>query len=156
MRRIKEVLRLRYELGLRPTADRAQLLDVANALLLTTCSALRRPDSLARPEDLDGEHSPMVRPAAVATASAAGFRQLKRHSNLTLALISREYHSPTAIAIRDSASCPAPAAQKEAVLQQEHKAGEKLFVDWPATPFGFMRPPRADAAGALIRRGVGS
>ena len=48
MRKLKEVLRLRYELGLGQQPDRPQLLDRDRARFMSTCDAPRRRGSVGR------------------------------------------------------------------------------------------------------------
>jgi transposase len=57
---------------------------------------------------------------------------LKQHSNLTLALVWEEYRQAQPEGYRYSRFCELYQRwrrKQEVVLRQEHKAGEKLFVD---------------------------
>ena len=59
--------------------------------------------------------------------------QLQQHSHLTLALVWEEYRQANPDGYRYSRFCELYQRwrrKQEVVLRQEHKAGEKLFVDW--------------------------
>jgi transposase len=144
MRRIKEVLRLRYELGLGqrqiPRSCSIGQSTVFGYLKRAEAAGLRWP----LPDDWDderlerslfayGRHQQRS-PERAQPDFESIHEQLKRHSNLTLALLWEEYRQAQPDGYRYSRFCELYQRwrrKQEVVLRQEHKAGEKLFVDWP-------------------------
>jgi transposase len=64
---------------------------------------------------------------------AAIHEQLRRHRHLTLQLLWEEYHEANPDGYRYSRFCELYQrwrSKLDVVLRQEHKAGEKMFVDW--------------------------
>jgi len=143
MRRIKEVLRLRYELGL----GQRQIARSCSIGQSTVFDYLKRAEAAGLrwplPDDWDderlerslfayGQHEqPSLQRPQPDFESI--HEQLKRHSNLTLALLWEEYRQARPDGYRYSRFCELYQRwrrKQEVVLRQEHKAGEKLFVDW--------------------------
>jgi transposase len=144
MRKIREVLRLRYDLGLlqheiarsccvsQPTVNR--YLQRASAAGL----------SWPLPEDCDDRRldallflagpaggSPSVRRPPVDFAEV--HRQLQSNKYVTLQLLWEEYHQSQSEGYRYSHFCQLYRQwrrKQDVVLRQEHRAGEKMFVDW--------------------------
>jgi transposase len=143
MRRIKEVLRLRYELGLgqRQIARSCSIgqSTVFDYLKRAEAAGLRWPlpddwddDRIERSLFAYGQH-PGPPPQRPQPDFESIHEQLKRHSNLTLALLWEEYRQAQPDGYHYSRFCELYQRwrrKQEVVLRQEHKAGEKLFVDW--------------------------
>ena len=143
MRRIKEVLRLRYELGL----GQRQIARSCSIGQSTVFDYLKRAEAAGLrwplPDDWDderlerslfayGQHQ-QPSPQRPQPDFESIHEQLKRHSNLTLALLWEEYRQAQPDGYRYSRFCELYQRwrrKQEVVLRQEHKAGEKLFVDW--------------------------
>ena len=163
MRRIKEVLRLRYELGLgqRQIARSCAIgqSTVYDYLQRAEVAGVRWP----LPEGWDDErleralfvydehqqrHSQRPQPDFEAI-----HEELKRHSNLTLALIWEEYRQANPDSYRYSRFCELYQRRRrkqEVVLRQEHKAGEKLFVDWAGDTIPIYDPRGGPAQAAHL------
>lgn len=142
MRKIKEVLRLRWglSLGLRQI-ERSCLISRA-----TVSDYLQRAEqaglSWPLPEDLDDQElerrlfkSPFREPALrrALPEFAHIHEQLQRHKHLTLQLLWEEYRQVEPNGYAYSFFCELYRdwqRKQDLVLRQEHKAGEKMFVDW--------------------------
>ena len=87
-------------------------------------------------------------------------QQLKLHPTSDAALLWEEYRQAQPDGYRYSRFCELYQRwrrKQEVVLRQEHKAGEKLFVDWAGDTIPIYDPRGGPiAAGAFIRRGTGS
>lgn len=145
MRKLKEVLRLRFELKLSyQQIGRSCAIgmgSVYNYIKRAEAAGLTWP----LPDDWDEAHIEAVlfpgsrqpaneRPTAQALPDfAAVHQQLRTHKNVTLQLLWEEFHETTPNGIRYSRFCQLYRRwykKLDVVLRQEHKAGEKLFVDW--------------------------
>jgi transposase len=145
MRKIKEVLRLRWELGLGlRQIERSCLISRA-----TVTDYLQRAEKAGLgwplPEDCDDEQlerrlfkspyrEPVLRRALPEFAQI--HEQLQRHKHLTLQLLWEEYRQVDASGYGYSFFCELYRSwqrKQDFVLRQEHKAGEKMFVDWAGT-----------------------
>ena len=144
MRKIREVLRLRYDLGLlqhqiahscsisQPSVNR--YLQRASACGLSwplpeDCDDRRLNDLLfpAAPED----GSPPVRKPVVDFAEV--HRQLQSNKHVMLQLLWEEYHQSQPAGYRYSQFCELYRrwSQKlDVVLRQDYRAGDKMFADW--------------------------
>ncbi|MBV8866128.1 MAG: IS21 family transposase [Acidobacteriaceae bacterium] len=144
MRKIKEILRLRYELGLGQTqiARSCQIgqATVHRYLERFAASGVSWPLSAdwdeARLEELlfvtkrGRPTGPVDRPAP---DFAALQDELRKHPHLTLQLLWEEYRAQQPGGYGYSRFCDLYRRWQESrdvVLRQEHRAGEKLFVDW--------------------------
>jgi transposase len=145
MRKLKEVLRLRYELKLG-----YQQIGRSCAIATSTVHKyLKRAKTAGLgwplPEGWDEakveatlfpqpESSvPAKKPARVWPDFAAIHEQLRTHKHLTLQLLWEEYREVNPEGYRYSRFCELYQrwrSKLDVVLRQEHKAGEKLFVDW--------------------------
>jgi len=143
-RRIKEVLRLKYELGLgqRQIARSCSIgqAPVNDYLRRAEVAGLRWPltdewddDRIER--ELFGRRSQPSTPPSQRTLP--DFRsihdQLRQHRHLTLQLLWVEYRQAHPDGYGYSHFCDHYKRWRrklDVVLRQEHKAGEKLFVDW--------------------------
>ncbi len=142
MRKIKEVLRLRYELGLaqRQIARSCSISRAAVSEYLERAEAagLRWPlPEGSNDEQLEAElfRRPAAEPAV--TRAVPDFahlhEELQRHKHVTLQLLWEEYRQAHPDGYRYSFFCERYRQWKrkqDVVLRQEHKAGEKVFVDW--------------------------
>jgi len=145
MRKLKEVLRLRYELKLgyqqigRSCAIGAST--VHKYLKRAEAAGLRWP----LPEGWDEGRVesalfprpvvPTPEPALARTRPdfAAVHEQLRQHKHLTLQLLWEEYRQANPDGYRYSRFCELYQrwrSKLDVVLRQDHKAGEKMFVDW--------------------------
>ena len=145
MRKIREVLRLRYDLGLlqyeiarscsisQPTVNRYLQRASAAGLgwpLPEDCDD-RRLDELLFLSAPEGGGTPRVRRAPVDFAEF--HRQLQSNKYVTLQLLWEEYHQSQPQGYRYSQFCELYRQwrrKQDVVLRQEHRAGEKMFVDW--------------------------
>jgi transposase len=145
MRKLKEVLRLRYELKLgyqqigRSCAIGAST--VHKYLKRAEAAGLRWP----LPEGWDEGRvesalfprpvvpTPEPAPARTRPDFAAVHEQLRQHKHLTLQLLWEEYRQANPDGYRYSRFCELYQrwrSKLDVVLRQDHKAGEKMFVDW--------------------------
>jgi transposase len=155
MRKIKEVLRLRYEVGL----TQRQIARSCSLGVGTVHEYLRRAAAggLSWPlgEEWDERRieGMLFGPASVASEPQRGLpefadlhEQLQRDSNLTLQLVWSEYRQAQPDGYGYSRFCELYQRWRrklDVVLRQEHKAGEKMFVDWAGATI-----PVHDASGA--------
>jgi transposase len=143
MRKIKEVLRLRNELKL----DQRQIARSCSISVSTVHEYLKRAAVVnlgwPLPDGWDDARleaalfpSPASPPQPAAKSSpdfAAVHEQLQRHRHLTLQLVWEEYREANADGYGYSRFCELYQRWRkklDVVLRQEHKAGEKGFVDW--------------------------
>jgi len=144
MRKIREVMRLRYDLGLlqheiarscsisQPTVNR--YLQRASAAGLSwplpeDCDDCRLDELLFRAAPERG--TPHVRRAPLDFAEIR--RQLQSNKYVTLQLLWEEYHQSQPQGYRYSQFCELYRQwrrKQDVVMRQEHRAGEKMFVDW--------------------------
>ena len=142
MRKIKEVLRLYHEvhLGQREIARCAQLAQSTVHEYLAAGAGGRFRLAVARRPGRAGHREPAVPARCAGRDSPTPFpiiadidEELRTHSNLTLQLLWEEYRQAHADGCCYSRFCVLYRRwrKKQAVvLRQEHKPGEKLFVDW--------------------------
>jgi transposase len=142
MRKIKEVLRLRYEAGL----GHRQIARGCSLGLGTVHDYLRRAEAAGvrwpLPEGWDDDrlestlfgrpahHSDPQRPQP---DFASMHQQLQQHPHLTQQLVWEEYRQAHPDGYGYSRFCELYQRWRrklDVVLRQEHKAGEKIFVDW--------------------------
>src|SRR6185369_13201004 len=143
MRKIKEVLRLRFELGL----GQRQIARSCGIGLSTVHDYLERAveagigwplsEGLGEEEleaKLFGNAPVVVRAVQRAQPDwKALHEQLQQHRHLTLQLLWEEYRQAHPEGYRYSWFCERYQQWRrhlDVVLRQEHKAGEKMFVDW--------------------------
>jgi len=145
MRKLREVLRLRFELHLGyQQIGRSCAIGVS-----TVCKYLKRAEAAGvtwpLPEGWDDARVEAAlfprtaSPAKVQRAErsqpdfAAMHEQLRQHRHLTLQLLWEEYRQANPEGYRYSRFCELYQrwrSKLDVVLRQEHKAGEKMFVDW--------------------------
>jgi len=144
MRKIREVLRLRFELGL----GQRQIARSCAMGLSTVHEYLERattagigwplPEGLSEPE-LESKlfaNQPVAAKAALERPQPdwkAIHEQLQQHRHLTLQLLWQEYRQAHPDGYRYSWFCERYQQWRrhlDVVLRQEHKAGEKMFIDW--------------------------
>jgi transposase len=144
MRKVKEVLRLRFELGL----GQRQIARSCGMGLGTVHEYLERavaagigwplPEGLGE-EELEAKlfGNQPVQARAVRQRSQPDWntihQQLQQHRHLTLQLVWEEYRQANPEGYRYSWFCERYQHWRrhlDVVLRQEHKAGEKMFVDW--------------------------
>lgn len=145
MRKLKEVMRLRFELHLSHQ-------QIGRSCAIGTSTAhkyLKRIEAAGLtwplPEDWDEarlEAAVFARPGAPVRAPKAVrsqpdfesiHEQLRRHRHLTLQLLWEEYREGNPEGYRYSRFCELYQrwrSKLDLVLRQEHKAGEKMFIDW--------------------------
>lgn len=142
MRRVKEVLRLRYELKL----NQRQIARSCSIAVSTVHEYLKRAEAAGLgwplPADWDdGQVESALfsrrqcepRPQKAQPDFAEIHDQLRRHRHVTLQLLWEEYREITADAYRYSRFCELYRRWRRSqnvVLRQEYKAGEKAFIDW--------------------------
>jgi transposase len=143
MRKVKEILRLRFGLGLQQNQI-ARSCSIGQA---TVHRYLRKAAAAGLtwplPEDLDDRRlEEVLFPATVGrpsqlTRPLPDFdevrRQLQTHKHLTLQLVWEEYRETQPGGYGYSRFCELYdrwSRNQDVVLRQEHRAGEKMFVDW--------------------------
>lgn len=145
MRKLREVLRLRYELKL----GYQQIGRSCSIAVSTVHKYLKRAEASGvrwpLPEDWDEARLEAVlfpgpEPAAVEEPSArtppdlaAIHEELQKNKHVTLQLLWEEYRRANPEGYRYSRFCylyQRWRSKLDVVLRQEHKAGEKMFVDW--------------------------
>ena len=143
MRKIKEVLRLRYECGFgQRQIARSCLLSqstVSDYLSRAEVAGLRWP----LPEDCTEDRlnealfgpkpQQAVEPHRALPDFAAIHQQLQQHRHLTLQLVWEEYRQGNPDGYRYSYFCELYQQWRrgrDVVLRHEHKAGERMFIDW--------------------------
>jgi len=142
MRKIKEVLRLRYDLGLLQ-GEIARSCSIGQSTVhryLERASAAALPWPL--PEDWDDRRlNELLFPAAPTGASprarepvdfAEIQQQLQNNKHVTLQLLWEEYRQSQPTGYRYSRFCELYQhwrQKQNVVLRQDHRAGEKTFVD---------------------------
>ncbi len=145
MRKIKEILRLRYDLGLRQ-GQIARSCNIGQATVHRYLERFAAADvKWPLPEDCDEAQLDKLlfatrrgRPAGpvkdrAAPDFAALHGELQKHKHLTLQLLWEEYRANESHGYGYSRFCDLYGDWKvklDVVLRQEHRAGEKLFVDW--------------------------
>lgn len=143
MRRIKDVLRLYHELG-RGQREIARCLQIAQSTVNGYLSRAKAaglawplPEGFENDRKLEAALFRQVEPAPAPRQSLPDFVQveneLRSHRNLTLLLLWQEYHQANPEGYSYSRFCVLYRRWKrkqDVVLRQDHKAGEKLFVDW--------------------------
>jgi transposase len=143
MRKVKEVLRLRFGLGLQQNQI-ARSCSVGQAtvhryLQKAAAAGLNWP----LPEDVDDRWlEQLLFPGAAGRPSqitrtppdfAEVHRQLQTHKHVTLQLVWEEYRETQPQGYSYSRFCELYERwnrNQDVVLRQEHRAGEKMFVDW--------------------------
>ena len=164
MRKIKEVLRLRFELGLgkRPIARSCGigLSTVYEYLERAAAAGITWP----LPADLDEEalaaklfpNQPVVAPAVRQRPQPDWktlHEQLQQHRHLTLQLLWEEYRQVHPNGYGYSWFCDRYQHWRrhlDVVLRQEHKAGEKMFVDWAGATIPVYDPTTGEAHSASL------
>jgi len=142
MRKLKEILRLRYDLGLQQN----QIARSCSLGQATVHRYLRKAAaaglSWPLPEDIDDRQleellfPPLRRPSRAVRALpdfAEIRRQLQTHKHLTLQLVWEEYRETQPEGYGYSRFCELYdrwSRNQDVVLRQDHRAGEKMFVDW--------------------------
>jgi len=152
VRKIKEVLRLKFSVGL----GLRQIARSCSIGLGTVHEYLQRAEAAGVTwplgEDWDEDWleaalfggPPRARPAVLSMPDFAELhrqRQLNRH--LTQQLLWEEYRQANPDGYRYSRFCELYQRwrrRQDVVLRQEHKAGEKLFVDWAGTTIPIYDP----------------
>ena len=171
MRKLREVLRLRFELKL----GYQQIGRSCSIGVSTVHKYLKRAEAAGitwpLPEDWDearveamvfprreptiAEHNPARTPPDF----AAIHEQLRSNKYVTLQLLWEEYRQANPDGYRYSRFCELYQrwrSKLDVVLRQEHKAGEKMFVDWAgATIPVYDRHTGHRLAGAVVRGRAG-
>ena len=145
MRKIKEVLRLKFEvgLGLRQIARSCSIglgtaheyLQRAEAAKITWPLGPEWDDDRLEAALFGGP--PRSRPALLPLPDFADLhRQRQQHPHVTQQLLWEEYRQANPDGYQYSRFCELYRRwrrKQDVVLRQEHKAGEKLFVEWAGT-----------------------
>ena len=153
MRRIKEVLRLRFELGLgqREIARACAISQgaVHNYLKKVVAAGIPWPlpegwDEKRVEQAMFGEQSPVERSHERALPNFPSLHeQLQQHPHLTLQLAWEEYRQVHPEGYGYSRFCELYGRwrrKQDVVLRQEHKPGEKGFVDWAGATIPVQDP----------------
>lgn len=160
MRKLREVMRLRFELHLGyQQIGRSCAIGVS-----TVCKYLKRAEAAGLtwplPEGWDDacvdaalfpRSTPPAnerRPARSRPDFVSIHEQLQQHRHLTLQLLWEEYRQANPDGYRYSRFCELYQrwrSKLDVVLRQEHKAGEKMFVDWAGTTIPVYDPHTGQA-----------
>jgi transposase len=166
MRKIKEILQLHYDLGLRQD-------QIARSCQIGQATVHRYLERFAAtgvnwPLSADWDNArleqrlfanrggrptgPMNRPAPDFIALQS---ELRKHPHLTLQLLWEEYRAQQPGGYGYSRFCDLYRRWQETqdvVLRQEHRAGEKLFVDWAGAkiPLGTREPGAVESASVFV------
>ena len=165
MRKIKEVLRLRHELGL----GQRQIARSCSIAQSTVHQYLKAAETAGvewpLPSEWDeskleealfgGRPEPPSRRSYPAPDFAAIHQELQTHSHLTLELLWEEYRqaNAAAAAYRYSRFCELYQRwhrRLDVVLRQEHRPGEKLFVDYAGDTVPIHNPQTGEVRLASI------
>ena len=163
MRKIKEVLRLKFELGF----SQRQIARSCAIGRATVDDYLKRAEAAGLnwplPEGWDDsslEAALFTRPTRQSSAPnrslpdfAGIHEQLQRHSHLTLQLVWEEYRQANPDSYRYSHLCELYHRWRkrlDVVLRQEHKAGEKMFVDWAGATIPIHDPTSSQVSPASL------
>ena len=163
MRKVKEVLRLRFGLGLQQS-------QIARSCSLGQATVHRYLQKAAAaglswplPEDVDDRHLEELlfpvgpgRPSHT-VRSLPDFgevrRQLQTHKHLTLQLVWEEYREARPDGYGYSRFCELYdrwSRNQDVVLRQEHRAGEKMFVDWAGDTIPLQDPRTGEITPASL------
>lgn len=145
MRKIKEVLRLRYELNL----DQRQIARSCSLSVSTVHEYLKRAEAagvgwpLPTGWNADGLQSALFPPSAAPVRPRKDpldyeeiQRQLRAHRHVTLQLLWEEYRAANPEGYRYSRFCELFQRwrkKQSVVMRQQHTPGEKAFIDWAGT-----------------------
>ena len=163
MRKIKEVLRLRYELGL----GQRQIARSCSIGRGTVYEYLKRAEaaglSWPLPEGWDDNRledalfgtrpQRTTQPERPLPDFVAIREQLQRHRHLTLQLLWEEYRQAHPDGYGYSRFCELYQRwrrKQDVVLRQEHKAGEKMFVDWAGATIPVHDPMTGQVCSASL------
>jgi transposase len=163
MRKLKEILRLRYGLGL----QQSQIARSCSIGQATVHRYLRKAAaaglSWPLPEDLDDRRlEELLFPAASGRPSrtvrslpdfAEIRRQLQTHKHLTLQLVWEEYRETQPDGYGYSRFCELYdrwSRNQDVVLRQDHRAGEKMFVDWAGDTIPIHDPQTGEITPASL------
>jgi len=161
MRKTREILRLKFETELSQRAI-ARAVGVSNA---TVWDVLRRLEAAGLawplPEGVtDAELEARLyrdRFQAVADPREPGWAQvheeLRTHKHVTLKLLWGEYQGAHPDGYGYSYFCQHYRAWEgkiDVVMRQQHKAGEKLFVDWAGDTLAYVDPESGEVSAAHI------
>jgi transposase len=163
MRKIKEVLRLRHELGL-GQRQIARSCSIAQSTVHQYLRAAERAGvKWPLPADWDdpgleqvlfgGRPEPSLRRTHNAPDFAAIHQELQTHPHLTLQLVWEEYRQGNPDGYRYSRFCELYRRwhrHLDVVLRQEHRAGEKLFVDYAGDKVPIVDPETGEVRQAAI------
>jgi transposase len=141
MRKLREILRLRFELKL----EQRQIARACSIAVSTVHEYLKRAEAAnldwPLPEGWEDSHleaalfpSPEAKPATKSAPDYAAIQeQLRCHRHMTLQLLWEEYRAVHPDGYRYSRFCELYQRWRkklDVVMRQEHKAGEKAFIDW--------------------------
>lgn len=158
MRKIREVLRLKYEIGL---SER----EIARSCCLSKTSVNRYLEKAQQaaitwplPDHLDDNALecllyPSEAKRQFAVPAWSQIHQELKKKGVTLDLLWSEYHANTALAMSYSRFCYGYRQFKqtlEPVMRQTHKAGEKLFVDYAGLTVLWIEPTTGELFEAQI------
>jgi transposase len=162
MRKIKEVLRLKFELRLKNREIARSCCiphsTVANYLSRVGAAGLAWPlppdlDDAALEQRLFADRLPVVRREIPPPDFASVHAELRRHRHVTLQLLWQEYKQSHPDGYQYSQFCDRYhrwAGRLDLTLRQEHRAGEKLFVDHAGPTVPIVDPNTGELHQAAI------
>ncbi len=169
MRKIKEILRLHFEQKL----GQRQIARSINTSQSTVHDYLARMKAagLAWPLDPDWDEQrieqalfpPEPSPARPPKRALPDFRQvreqLEKHRDLTIELVWEEYREQNPDGYSYSRFCKLYRGwkkQRDVVLRQDHRPGEKLFLDWAGATIPIHQPDGTTRPAALFVSALGA
>ena len=162
MRKIKEVLRLRFEvqLGQREIARACSISQgaVHNYLKKAAAAGIGWPlpedwDEKRIEETLFGDRHPIERRQRALPDFPSLHEQFQQHRHLTLQLVWEEYRQVHPEGYGYSRFCELYGRwlrKQDVVLRQNHKPGEKGFVDWAGRTIPIQDPRTGEIRGAAL------
>ena len=162
MRKIKEVLRLRFELqlGQREIARACSISQgaVHNYLKKAAAAGIGWPlpegwDDRSIEKTLFGDRRPIERRQRTLPDFPALHEQFQQHRHLTLQLAWEEYRQVHPEGYGYSRFCELYGQwlrKQDVVLRQNHKPGEKGFVDWAGATIPIQDPQTGEIRGATL------
>ncbi len=168
MRKIKEVLRLRFELGLgqREIARACSISQgaVHNYLKKAAAAGIGWPlpegwDEKRIEKTLFGDRHPIERRQRTLPDFPALHEQFQQHRHLTLQLVWEEYRQAHPDGYGYSRFCELYRrwlSKQDVVLRQDHPPGEKGFIDWAGRTIPVQDPLTGEVRGSVaVRDGAG-
>jgi transposase len=164
MRKVKEVLRLKYDLGLKDR-EIARSCSIPRSSVANYITRAKKVGIFSWPlsPDLSNEaleallFPPTPLPVVVSDKNLPNFswihEELRRHKHVTLQLLWNEYKETNPEGLQYSWFCESYrrwARKLDVVLRQEYRAGDKMFVDHAGQTVPIVNPQTGEVHQAVI------